>query len=210
MIVNSYIETIAANLDSIPIRAGQQIFCKDSRDLYIDNSDTDRTHLSDIIKLNTDAERSSLLAPIPNKLYLIIETKLLWMSVGGAWFVLNELSVKQDKIDNRLMTTNKDMVEAVNELFKLIPATAFSLSSYTHSSTITTPVTEMAIGIPEYRKNKDFLFIYVNGIFVDSSEYTMDEAGTKLTSITENRFNGSIEQPFAYTFVILKGNLTIL
>lgn len=86
-IVNN-IETIKASLNKIPIKAGQQIFCSDTAEIYHDGHDGMRKQISDIIKLNTEADRIDILAPLNNKLYLVLETNTLYR-YSGNWIQLN-------------------------------------------------------------------------------------------------------------------------
>ena len=51
------IETIESRLSEIPIKIGQIIFCTDTNDIYMDNSENERTHMTDIIKLKTENDR---------------------------------------------------------------------------------------------------------------------------------------------------------
>lgn len=120
--INSYVESIRSKLDTVSIKPGQQIFCPDSMELFIDDSESERKQLHDIIVLPTEADRTSLLAPIPNKMYLILDSKILWIYVNSIWFALNDMSSKQNKTDESLKTNNKDLVAAMNELFDMIQA----------------------------------------------------------------------------------------
>jgi hypothetical protein len=68
-------------------KAGQLIFTYDSRRLYFDLDDNTRIQISDIIELNTELERTSLLVPV-DKFYFIFETGVLWRYHLGAWSII--------------------------------------------------------------------------------------------------------------------------
>lgn len=74
-----------------PIAPGQYFICKDSGDVFYDTEDGVRKHLTDIIDLETDAERISILAPL-NKMYFVKETGHFWRHLNGLWVDLSELS----------------------------------------------------------------------------------------------------------------------
>ena len=64
-------------VQSTPIRDGNIIISKDSLELYIDISDSERVRISDLVKI-TEEERLGLVAPLPNKLYFITDTNKLY------------------------------------------------------------------------------------------------------------------------------------
>lgn len=67
-----------------PIIAGQYLICTDTGDVFYDTEDGVRKHLTDIIELETEAERQAILAPI-NKFYFVKTTGSLWKYNNGTW-----------------------------------------------------------------------------------------------------------------------------
>ena len=71
-----------------PVNDGQFIVATDSRELFYDNG-TLRIPLADIVFLNTEEERASILAPLP-KFYFVIATGKLYVWDGTIWTIIND------------------------------------------------------------------------------------------------------------------------
>lgn len=69
--------TTANRLPDLGIKDGQLIFLKDSPKIILD-IDGKRKFFNQIIVLNNDEERSSILAPIAGAFYFVISTAILW------------------------------------------------------------------------------------------------------------------------------------
>lgn len=69
--------TISDNVKNLVIKNGQLIFVQDAGRIALDYNNK-RTFYNQIIELESDAERVSLLAPIAGKYYFVIETAVLW------------------------------------------------------------------------------------------------------------------------------------
>ena len=67
-------------VQTAPVNDGQFIVATDSRELFYDNG-TLRIPLADIVFLNTEEERASILAPLP-KFYFVIATGKLYVWDG--------------------------------------------------------------------------------------------------------------------------------
>lgn len=76
--------TTGSKASQLPIQNGQLIFVKDKQEIWFDFNDK-RVHYVDIIVLNTEQERVSLLAPITNKFYYVEETYVLWRRTLSGW-----------------------------------------------------------------------------------------------------------------------------
>lgn len=84
------INTTQAKIDNgtaSPKKKGQIIFAEDSCRLYWDISNSLRKEITDLIRLNTDAQRSTI-TPIEDKFYLTKDTMHLWVYSGGLWYDL--------------------------------------------------------------------------------------------------------------------------
>lgn len=75
--IMSVVATTASRLPDLSIKNGQLIFVKDSQKVALDFNDK-RTFYNQIVVLQTDLERQSLLAPISGLFYFVIDTAVLW------------------------------------------------------------------------------------------------------------------------------------
>ena len=82
-------------VQTAPVSDGQFIVATDSRELFYDNG-TLRIPLADIVFLNTEEERASILAPLP-KFYFVIATGKLYVWDGTIWTIIN---VGRHHLDN--------------------------------------------------------------------------------------------------------------
>lgn len=73
----SAIATVSSKLPDLSIKNGQLIFVKDTQKIALDYNDK-RTFYNQIIILQTDQERTSILAPVSEQFYFVIETAVLW------------------------------------------------------------------------------------------------------------------------------------
>ena len=83
-----FIEALESELSSIPVSNGQIIFVKDHKSILWD-VDSLRIELTQAIILDTETDRTSILAPLPNKFYYVVETNVLYY-YGSDWVVINE------------------------------------------------------------------------------------------------------------------------
>lgn len=89
----SFLATTASRLPDLTIKDGQLIFIKDKQRIALDLNGK-RTFYNQIITLQTDEERQSLLAPISELYYFVIETAVLWTYNGG-WI---QVTTKPDNV----------------------------------------------------------------------------------------------------------------
>lgn len=80
----SVVETTASRLPDLSIKNGQLIFVKDSQKIALD-IDGKRTFYNQTVVLQTETERTSLLAPITGLFYFVIETAILWTYQTEGW-----------------------------------------------------------------------------------------------------------------------------
>lgn len=79
--------TTDSRLPSLEIKNGQLIFVKDAQSIALDYDDK-RTLYKQIVILQTETERTSLLAPISGLFYFVEETNKLWRYQSG-WIQIN-------------------------------------------------------------------------------------------------------------------------
>lgn len=70
------ISTIDSKLSSLEQKDGQLIFCKDTRRILLDLNGV-RTAYEQITTINTESQRTEMLAPIDG-FYFILDTHVLW------------------------------------------------------------------------------------------------------------------------------------
>ena len=73
----SVVATTASRLPDLSIQNGQLIFVKDTCKIALDLNDR-RNFYNQIVVLQTEQERQSLLAPISGLFYFVIDTAVLW------------------------------------------------------------------------------------------------------------------------------------
>lgn len=76
--IMSVVATTASRLPDLSIKNGQLIFIKDKQKIALDLDDK-RIFYNQIVVLQTETERASLLAPISGLFYFVIENAVLWM-----------------------------------------------------------------------------------------------------------------------------------
>ena len=82
-IILSVVATTASRLPDLSIKNGQLVFVKDTCKIALDYNDR-RNFYNEIVVLQTDQERTSLLAPISGHFYFVIDTAVLW-HYGQSW-----------------------------------------------------------------------------------------------------------------------------
>ena len=80
--IMSVVATTASRLPDLSIKNGQLIFIKDKQKIALDLDDK-RIFYNQIVVLQTETERASLLAPISGLFYFVIESAVLWTYQTG-------------------------------------------------------------------------------------------------------------------------------
>lgn len=75
--IMSVVATTASRLPDLSIKNGQLIFVKDKQKIALDLEDK-RVFYNQIVVLQTETERASLLAPISGLFYFVVENAVLW------------------------------------------------------------------------------------------------------------------------------------
>lgn len=79
-------ETTEGKLSTIPVVTGQMIFVRDSHTIYMDSHGL-RVSYSNLTVLDTEADRTSILAPVQGT-YYVQETHILWSYGKDGWWQL--------------------------------------------------------------------------------------------------------------------------
>lgn len=74
--------TISSKIKDLVIKDGQLIFIHDTNKIALDFNGK-RTFYNQIIELESEIERQSLLAPISGSYYFVVDTAVLWAFNGG-------------------------------------------------------------------------------------------------------------------------------
>ena len=99
-----FYDTPESALANQPFAAESIYFCRDTGNLYFDSIiENARVQIRDIIVLGTESSRTSMLAPIPNKLYCVIESGSMYIYYNGEW---KKLGVGQQLHFNNICVEN--------------------------------------------------------------------------------------------------------
>lgn len=81
-----------SDVSAKPYEAEALYYCTDSKNIYFDSpTEGERIKMSsDTIILNTEAERKSMLAPIADKIYIVLNSACMYIYSGGKWLALNQ------------------------------------------------------------------------------------------------------------------------
>lgn len=82
--VMSVVVTTASKLTDLAIKNGQLIFINDNKRIALDFNDK-RVFYNQIVVLQTESERTGLLAPIQELFYFVVETAILWTYQTTGW-----------------------------------------------------------------------------------------------------------------------------
>ncbi len=77
------LESQIKNYQIIPLAMGRFLIASDTRSIFYDLQDK-RIQLTDIIVLDTEAERTAILTPL-DKFYFVKGSSTLWRYVNGEW-----------------------------------------------------------------------------------------------------------------------------
>jgi hypothetical protein len=153
------VKTTQASLEATAITSGNAYFVQDSERLFFDYNNS-RTEIRDIVVLDTEADRTEMLAP-KNKFYFVLETTELWLYKAGTWY---QISGKADSISLAYQSFNAgteiskvQLDQAVSDAASIVSVnvdnTVLLKSTYTlgddlQTITFTSPITaELGIDV---------------------------------------------------------------
>ena len=183
--------TIEATLESTPINNGHIYVTTDTKRLYVDLNSS-RLLIDGNIYLETELQRTSIIAPLSNKLYIVKETGFSYMYINGEWKLVGgvsnyeeltnlpkinnvvlsgELDLSdigaQPAVDNTLTTTNKTISGAINEINS--KAGASLVRKEVHRLTDYDIVYDEAVGTYTWTINHSFGHSDILTVLVDST-----------------------------------------
>lgn len=113
-----FIATTSDKIASITKVAGQLIFSRDNRVIYLDTDSSTRVEYRTIIVLTTEAQRQSIVSPV-NAFYFVEETAILWSYiVGQGWEQLTK--TPDERIQFYNSTSDFPIVGTIRTLY-IIP-----------------------------------------------------------------------------------------
>lgn len=115
-----------AELDQHPFDPEQVYWCTDERFIAVDSILTKKREIisSTIELIATEAERRAILAPIPNKFYVVLDSGRVYWHTGSAWVKLggNEVIYKGNIcVSNGTFTLSDSRINAANSTGEFFP-----------------------------------------------------------------------------------------
>lgn len=92
-------------------------YCTDSFNVYLDSLlEGKRVKISDVIILSDESARSSLLAPLPNKIYCVLSTGSLYIYNNSVWNKLgaSQFEISNVVVENGTLTVSDSRITEVN------------------------------------------------------------------------------------------------
>ena len=79
------VKTNKTGLQNTAVTNGCVYFVDDTKELFFD-FDSTRVEVKDILILNSDSQRTSILFSPLNKFYFVLDTQKLWLYKDGTWY----------------------------------------------------------------------------------------------------------------------------
>ena len=165
----------------------------------------------DIDYANANIRQGKILTIIYHYLDIVVEN-----SGSNAEFINNTRLYIQptEPMDKRrhdvwVDTTNNHMKQYNGLTWEIIiDGSAGGAGSYVKSvkntTYLTTKSNEVNIGIPDYKKDRDILFVYLNSVYLEEYEdYYVSSDSTKIISMSSSDWDASDER-FVFNFVVFK------
>ena len=131
-----------------PYEEGALYYCNDSKNIYYD-SPTQNKRIkmsSDIIILNTESDRNSILAPLSEKIYAVLSSGCMyiysdkWILLGGSGFQIPNVVISDGNIvinDSRITSISKAEFVPDSSIYDLIDTCEVVCSEGSLTITIT-------------------------------------------------------------------------
>ena len=96
MIIKKNYQITEAELTDKDFEAGSVYYCIDTKRVYMDPIDGNERILTsgDPIMISTENERQNLLSPIPNKLYIVLDSAMSYIYNNGTWISIMKIPQK--------------------------------------------------------------------------------------------------------------------
>ena len=139
--VMSVVVTTAVKLPDLAIKNGQVIFVSDSKKIALDFNDK-RVFYNQVVVLQTESERTSLLAPITELFYFVVETAVLWTYQVTGWIQVTTNPDEIIYVGDNLPEIGTAKQLYINKIEKNISIWDADTSDYIMVSDCTTSITE--------------------------------------------------------------------
>lgn len=93
-----FFNVVESDISSIPVDNGSIYFLSKSKELFCDLNGS-RFKISDIVILDTESDKSSIVNPISSKLYFVVGTNTLYLYYGSKWIPVNHFHSNKDVLD---------------------------------------------------------------------------------------------------------------
>lgn len=214
------IEIMRSELSSIQIKPGRLIYCYDSQECFFDSSEYTRKQITDFVYLESEDERLALLAPLPNKLYIIKNTGKIYRYIDTEWFLMSDPISVIDIICSFEELTPMTMTRGNQKIAPRTVSTAvytasgdiledvianISKVSMTDSVYVTTIENQTSIPIPfpfnDYLVNGNRFNIYIGGLRIDETKYGLSQDGLAITFNSNGPTNLPVGTEIVFVFV---------
>ena len=127
-----------SDVSAKPYEAEALYYCTDSKNIYFDSPTEGRRirMSSDTVILSTETERKNMLAPIADKIYIVLNSACMYIYSGGKWVALSqtEFEVSNVQIDSGSAIINDSRILA-GHAARFIPDS--SIADLVISNTVT-------------------------------------------------------------------------
>ena len=110
-VIMSVISTTGSRVNDLLVKNGQLIFINDRRSLALD-FEGKRVYYKQIVTLQKDNDRQSILAPIEEVLYFVAETSSMWIYCSANWVKLTYTTREIADAITPLINNKADKVHA--------------------------------------------------------------------------------------------------
>lgn len=125
-----FIATTSNKISTIEKVAGQLIFSRDNRVIYLDTDSNTRTAYYTIITLTTEAHRDSLVSPVAG-FYFVEETAILWYYDNSEGW--EQLTNTPDERIQFYDSTSEFPIKGLEKVLYIIPRAIYQWDNITNS-----------------------------------------------------------------------------
>ena len=189
-------------LESYPVSNGNVYFVSDTKELFYD-IDSTRFEVKDILILDKESDRTSILFTPLNKFYFILETKILWLYKYGTWYqITSDLTNYYNKQEISNLLVSKADISDIPDTSNFVTSSTLESQlvlkadkSYTYSKSevdgkIADAVSGGEIDLSGYAKVEDVNVALSKKADIEDLVY--DWVGTK-TEYEIGQINGTIK-----------------
>lgn len=163
-----------SDVSAKPYEAEALYYCTDSKNIYFDSpTEGERIKMSsDTIILSTETERKNMLAPIADKIYIVLNSACMYIYSGGSWIALNqtEFEISNVEVSSGSATVNDSRILA-GHTAKFIPDP--SIADLVTSSSVTCAAGSASVTVAP-TTYKFFGRLLVGGGLTDLIDFTID------------------------------------